>query len=183
MEKTLSTLSTEEIAEILECLKGTDFTEVRLSYAGVELWVTRVPDGHSVRRLESWHEADPAASVRAVPAAPSANATPPATDAPTTTQPLAPATSGSDIDEGVESGITLVKSPMLGTFYIAPSPSDPPFVTVGDKVEADAVVGIVEAMKLMTQVHSGVTGEVVEVLVANEELVEFGQPLMKIRAS
>lgn len=78
---------------------------------------------------------------------------------------------------------TLVKitSPMVGTFYRAPSPDSPPYVQVGDKVEPDTVVCIVEAMKLFNEIEAEVKGEIVAILAENEQLVEFGQPLFLVR--
>lgn len=74
-----------------------------------------------------------------------------------------------------------VKSPMVGTVYVAPSPEAPPFVTVGQKVKKGDVICIIEAMKLMNEVEAEIDGEVVEILVQNEDMVEFGEPLVVIR--
>lgn len=74
-----------------------------------------------------------------------------------------------------------ITSPMVGTFYQAPSPDSPPYVKVGDKVEPDTIVCIVEAMKLFNEIEAEVKGEIVEVLVKNEQLVEFGQPLFLVK--
>src|SRR5262249_41293526 len=73
-----------------------------------------------------------------------------------------------------------VTSPMVGTFYANPTPEDPTFVKVGDKVEKNTVVCIVEAMKVMNEVKAGVTGTVVEILVENGHPVEFGTKLYRI---
>lgn len=73
-----------------------------------------------------------------------------------------------------------IKSPMVGTFYRAPSPEAPPFVEVGQIVEVGQVVCIVEAMKLMNEIKSEVKGKVVEVLVDNAQPVEFGQTLFSV---
>lgn len=70
-----------------------------------------------------------------------------------------------------------IKSPMVGTFYRAPSPEAPPFIEVGQVVDVGDVVCIIEAMKLMNEIKSEVKGKVVEILVQNAEPVEFGQPL------
>lgn len=75
---------------------------------------------------------------------------------------------------------TFVKSPMVGTFYTSPSPEDAPFVKVGDKIEKDTVVGIVEAMKVMNEIKAGVAGVVAEVLVPTGQPVEFGTKLFRI---
>ncbi len=84
---------------------------------------------------------------------------------------------------GKEVSETLVPitSPMVGTFYRAASPDTPPYVEVGDAVKPGQTVCIIEAMKLMNEIESEVAGEVVEILVMNEEPVEYGQQLLLIR--
>lgn len=72
-------------------------------------------------------------------------------------------------------------SPLIGTFYSSPSPDMPPFVKTGDQVKKGQVVGIVEAMKLMNEIECEFDGEIVEILVDNEQTVEYGQPLFKIK--
>lgn len=74
----------------------------------------------------------------------------------------------------------LVKSPLVGTFYAAPSEDAEPFVKVGDTVKKGQTLAIVEAMKLMNEIESEFDGVVTEILVNNEETVEFGQPLFRI---
>lgn len=81
-------------------------------------------------------------------------------------------------DEGHYVKIT---SPMVGTFYAAPAPDKPPYVKVGDKVKEDTVVCIIEAMKLFNEIEAEVRGEIVEVLVENGQLVEYGQPLFLVK--
>ncbi|MBU5265305.1 MULTISPECIES: acetyl-CoA carboxylase biotin carboxyl carrier protein [Virgibacillus] len=73
-----------------------------------------------------------------------------------------------------------IVSPMVGTFYAAPSPEKESFVTVGSKVEESTVVCIVEAMKLFNEIEAEVCGEIVEILVENGQLVEYGQPLFRV---
>ncbi len=75
---------------------------------------------------------------------------------------------------------TYVTSPMVGTFYIAPAPDEPPFVKVGDKVEAGTVVCIIEAMKVLNEVKAGVSGVIAEVLVDSSQPVEFGSRLFRV---
>lgn len=75
---------------------------------------------------------------------------------------------------------TEVLSPMVGTFYRAPAPDEPPFVDVGDRIRVGQTVCIIEAMKLMNEIESEVSGEVIEVLVQNGEPVEYNQPLMRV---
>lgn len=80
-----------------------------------------------------------------------------------------------------EENYKLVKSPMVGTFYSKPSPKADAFVKVGDKVKKGDVIAIVEAMKLMNEVESEFDGEVVEICCKDEEMVEYGQTLIKIK--
>lgn len=80
-----------------------------------------------------------------------------------------------------EEELPAVISPMVGTFYRAASPDSPPFVDVGDKVDASQVVCIIEAMKLFNEIESEVKGEIVKILVQNGEPVEYGQKLMLVR--
>ncbi len=83
-------------------------------------------------------------------------------------------------DKGAEKEGNFVTSPMVGTFYATPSPDDPVFVKVGDKVTPQTVVCIIEAMKVMNEVKANITGTVAEVLVENGHPVEFGTKLIRI---
>ncbi|MFE7374380.1 acetyl-CoA carboxylase biotin carboxyl carrier protein [Bacillus cereus] len=75
-----------------------------------------------------------------------------------------------------------ITSPMVGTFYSSSSPDTPPYVSVGDRVSKDSIVCIVEAMKLFNEIDADVEGEIVEILVNNGQLVEYGQPLFLVKA-
>ncbi len=90
--------------------------------------------------------------------------------------------------EGIEEFETddntyIVNAPIMGTFYSASSPENGNFVNVGDKVENGDTLCILEAMKLMNEIECDVDGQIIEVLVENEELVEYGQPLFKIKVN
>lgn len=80
----------------------------------------------------------------------------------------------------LEQKLVELTSPMVGTFYRSPSPSEPPFAEVGDRIKTGQTVCIIEAMKLMNEIEAEVSGQVVEILVQNAEPVEYGQPLMRI---
>jgi acetyl-CoA carboxylase biotin carboxyl carrier protein len=80
-----------------------------------------------------------------------------------------------------DASLHMVKSPIVGTYYGSPSPGASPFVTVGDHVEKGQVICIVEAMKLMNEIESDATGEVVKCFVSNGQPIEYGQPLFAIR--
>ena len=97
---------------------------------------------------------------------------PVSTPAPVATSPVVPA-------ENQTSGQSIV-SPMVGTFYSAPSPTAKPFVTIGQKINQGDTVGIIEAMKIMNQIEADQSGTVTEILIKDGEAVEFGQPLIVI---
>lgn len=80
----------------------------------------------------------------------------------------------------IPEGATAIRAPMLGAFYRAPSPGEPPFVQVGQQVQADDTVCIIEVMKLFNSIKAGVEGEVVQILVEDGELVEYNQLLIVI---
>jgi len=79
----------------------------------------------------------------------------------------------------VDSGV-YITSPMVGTFYISPAPEEPSFIKIGDKVEKNNVVCIIEAMKVMNEVKAGIAGTVAEIMVENGQAVEFGTKLLRI---
>lgn len=106
-------------------------------------------------------------------AAPAAQPAPPPAPEPATPSPGRPVIR--------ESGLVEVKSPLLGIYYRAPRPGEPAFVEVGTRVEPDTIIGIIEVMKLMNTARAGVTGEVVEILGRNGELVEHGELLLLVR--
>jgi acetyl-CoA carboxylase biotin carboxyl carrier protein len=83
----------------------------------------------------------------------------------------------------VATGEIEIKSPMIGTFYRAPSPEAGSYVEVGSDVNADTVVCIIEAMKVMNEIKAEVKGVITQILVENAKPVEFGQPLFKVRPS
>ncbi len=86
-----------------------------------------------------------------------------------------------NVQNNEEENYKIVKSPMVGTFYASSAPDKDPFVKVGDKVHKGQVLCIVEAMKLMNEIESEFDGEIVEICVNNEDIVEYGKPLFKIK--
>jgi acetyl-CoA carboxylase biotin carboxyl carrier protein len=89
--------------------------------------------------------------------------------------------SGGASEAPADADLYIVKSPIVGTYYEAPSPGTPPFVKVGDKVKEGQVLCIIEAMKLMNEIESEVSGVIAKMLVANGSPVEYGMPLFGIR--
>src|SRR5262245_57686812 len=81
----------------------------------------------------------------------------------------------------IPGGLAAVTAPMVGKFYSAAAPSDPPYVEVGSKVAVGATVGLIEVMKVFTSIKTEIAGVIERILVSNGEFVEFGQPLFLIR--
>lgn len=92
----------------------------------------------------------------------------------------APSSQTASPNEQPQETVQSVKSPMVGTFYSAPSPTAKPFVSIGQKINQGDTVGIIEAMKIMNQIESDQSGTVVEILVKDGEAVEFGQSLIVV---
>ena len=97
----------------------------------------------------------------------------------------APSGGGGKAEAAAEpgAGIKVIRSPMVGTFYRSPSPEASSFVEEGQQVTDDTVLCIIEAMKVMNEIKAECTGELVKILVANGEAVEYGEPLFHVRAS
>lgn len=150
----------QQLRDLLDQLSNSDIQEFRLESADLRL---------EVRRNLPAVVAAPAPLVAPVAAAPGPSASPAA--------PPPPATVASRGD------LQPITAPMVGTFYRSPAPGDPPFVDLGTRIKAGQTVCILEAMKLMNELESEVSGEVVEILVDNGTPVEFGQVLMRIRPS
>lgn len=93
--------------------------------------------------------------------------------------PVAPAAPVAEVK--VDENLHKITSPMVGTFYAAPSPDSDVYVKVGSKVSQESIVCIVEAMKLFNEIEAEITGEIVEVLVKDGQLVEYGQPLFLVK--
>ena len=104
--------------------------------------------------------------------------------APTGTVMQTPAQANASVasaQSGDEEGVTIVRSPMVGTFYASPAPDQPAYVSVGKMIKDGDVLCIIEAMKLMNEIKSELGGTVIEVLVQNGQTVEYDQPILKIK--
>ena len=164
-------MNQKELKELIEFLIEKDIAEFELERGDVKVRIKRAGE-HTVvhSQAEPRFYAVPAApapvvELGAVPVAGTPAAAPPAAAA-------APA---------AEEGLHKVKSPIVGTFYEAPSPGAPPFVKPGDSVEVGQVLCIVEAMKLLNEIESDVAGEIVKSLANNGQPIEYGQELFVIR--
>ncbi len=163
-------LNYNDVLEIIELVKGADeFANVRLRYDGVEIELSK--RGHVA--------AVPARDASAVsPEHPAVEPASPAEAQQHATSAL-PASSLAAVDAPAE-GLAVIRAPMVGTFYRAPEPGASPFVEVGGKVAAHETVCIIEVMKLMNTLSTDVAGVVRDVLVADGQTVEYGQPLIVI---
>jgi acetyl-CoA carboxylase biotin carboxyl carrier protein len=164
-------MNQKELKELIEFLIEKDIAEFELERGDVKVKIKRageqtVVHSHGEPRFYAVPPAPVAAvELGAVPAAATVAASAPAT-------PAAPAP---------EEGLHTVKSPIVGTFYEAPSPGAPPFVKAGDTVEVGQVLCIVEAMKLLNEIESDFSGEIVKKLATNGQPIEYGQELFVIR--
>ena len=151
-------MNLKEIKEIIKLMNDNELSEVEVEREGAKL---KLRKGSEMLAAPFFHSA-PAAPVHHAPASPA---------------PASSPVSGSPVSgvSGVE-----ITSPMVGTFYRAPSPEAPAFVEIGQMVDIGQVVCIVEAMKLMNEIKSEVKGKIVDILVNNAEPVEFGQPLFVV---
>ena len=94
-----------------------------------------------------------------------------------------PTPSAAESGDALPAGVVEIKSPTPGTFYTSPNPESPAFVAVGDKIEADKVVCIIEAMKVMNELQADVSGEIIEIVAENGTPVQYGDPLFRVKTS
>ena len=147
------------IKQVVELMKRSELSEFELEEEGFKLRLTR-----------KGNEAPQVIQAVAAPAAqPLASAAPAAIPAATESAPAE------------DPNLSTITSPMVGTFYSAASPESPSFVKVGQKTDADTVVCIIEAMKVMNEIQAELSGTIVECLVENGQAVEYGQPLFKVK--
>ncbi len=159
-------MNQKELKELIEFLIEKDIAEFELERGDVKVRIKRAGE-HTVVHAHG----EP--RFYAVPPAP--GSAPELGAVPAAAPPPAPA------EPAPEEGLHMVKSPIVGTFYEAPSPGAPPFVKAGDMVELGQVLCIVEAMKLLNEIESDVAGEIVKKLAVNGQPIEYGQELFVIR--
>jgi acetyl-CoA carboxylase biotin carboxyl carrier protein len=159
-------MNQKELKELIEFLIEKDIAEFELERGDVKVRIKRGA-AHSAAAEPRYFAVHPAA-----PGASEVVAASTAAGSPATSKGEAPA---------AEEKLHMVLSPIVGTFYEAPSPGAPPFVKPGDTVEVGQVLCIVEAMKLMNEIESDVAGEIVKKLVSNGQPIEYGQQLFAIR--
>jgi acetyl-CoA carboxylase biotin carboxyl carrier protein len=152
-------LTDDDVLEILKLFEQSKFDFLQLEQGDRKITVSK--GGYVL------------AGTGAAPAAPSSAAQP----APASVTQPAPAAKTTAIPEG----LVPITAPMVGKFYSAAAPTDPPYVEVGSKVAAGAAIGLIEVMKVFASIKTEVAGTIEKILVTNGEFVEFGQPLFLLR--
>ena len=156
-------LSEDDVLHILKLIDESKFDYFQLEVGELKITVSKgdpIPLGNSPQPMAI--SATPAAAPQPAPAPVAAAAAAPKAAA-------------------IPAGHLAVTAPILGTFYVAPEPGAPPFVTVGQQVTEDTTCGLIEVMKVFNSVRAGVKGTIVEVVAANGTFVEFGQTLIIVK--
>lgn len=149
------TMETVDMKELIELLKNTDYNYIEIKHEGSQLILSR--DGGAILPKGSVTQKVESETITRTETKNEAKA------------------------DDTNENYYVVKSPMVGTYYSAASPENPPFVKKGNKVKKGDTLCIIEAMKLMNEIDAEVEGEIIEILTCNEEVVEYGQPLFKIK--
>mgnify|MGYP001163218014 FL=1 len=158
-------LSEDDVLHILKLIDESKFDYFQLEVGELKITVSKgdpIPLAGSTQAV-------------AASAAPVVAAAPKPVAAPTAAAPSAPKAAA------IPAGHLAVTAPILGTFYVAPEPGAPPFVTVGQQVTEDTTCGLIEVMKVFNSVRAGVKGTIVEVVAPNGGFVEFGQTLIIVK--
>ena len=159
------TLDLRRVKQLVELMKANDLTDIEIKQGDVEITLRR---GSQTIIPTAMPMAMPAQAVSMQPVQASL---------PQVVQPV-PVPPPAAQEEAANT--TVIKSPMVGTFYAAASPTSPPFAKVGDTVTPEKTVCMIEAMKVYNEIQAECTGKIVAVLVSNGETVEFGKPLFRV---
>lgn len=157
-------MKVQDLQEIVKLMENSGIAELSLEEENLKLSLKRENKTPAVVAVPQ-QVMMPSHAVASAPVAPVANS-------------VAPASASVE-----DKNIFIIKSPMVGTFYASPSPDSAPYVTMGTQVANDSVVCILEAMKVMNEVHAECSGKIVEILAKNGSPVEYGQPLFKVQLS
>ena len=167
----MTDIKSQDIEALLETFDGSTWQELHLKIEGLEIFVSKTPGASAPAITGAYRQAEqtPLPLRRATVGA-----------APHATQPLASGAGAKPMTPESPAHWIAVRAPNLGTFYRAPKPGAAPYVSVGEKVDADTEVCLIEVMKLFTNVLAGVAGTVQQILVGDMELVEYDQPLFLV---
>ena len=163
--------SLQEIKELIEFVAEKQFDEIELERGDFRL---------RLRKGEARVVTEAPIQV-ALPSVPQIIPSPMPTPAATPTPVAAPANIATPTPPAVDEGLHIITSPIVGTFYRSSSPTTEPFIKIGDAIESGQTLCIVEAMKLMNEIQSDVSGTIAKILVENAQPVEYGQPLFAVK--
>lgn len=175
----------KDIKQLIDLMRRYGLTEFELEESGFKIRLRRdahVGNGGKAGGPPQFVVETPlglGTGVATVPVVPIAVAPAPSNSTPPFPHPATSATPAGPVVD--EPGVQIIKSPMVGTFYRSPNPEAKSFVEEGSVVQADSVVCIIEAMKLMNEIHAEVKGTIVACLAENGKPIEFGQPLFKVK--
>ena len=147
------------IKQVIDLMKRSELSEFEFEEDGFKLRLSRESNNSVAPIIQSVAPVNPVAAT-------------PATAAPA---------SSAEKEKAEDPNVETIKSPMVGTFYRAPSPDSANFTDVGKKVDVDSIVCIIEAMKVMNEIQAEVKGTITEILVEDGDAIEFGQPLFKYK--
>ena len=170
----------KEIKELIELVNDKGFAEFEIKERGFRLRISQFKE-------PTPHHLQPASAPIIISSAiPGASEIVPSVQRPLIEKEsadIAGSAPSGDVGSGdSQPDLHIIKSPIVGTFYSAPSPTSEPFVRTGDHIDPDTVVCIIEAMKLMNEIQAEVSGDIVRIYVENGQPVEYGQALFGIRA-
>jgi acetyl-CoA carboxylase biotin carboxyl carrier protein len=168
-----ATLSIEDLRQLFSLMQSHEIAELNLEQGGMKVSVTTTAAHRAPAPVTVHYPPPPGPAPSYVPPAPPAPAPAPAA-AP------APPVSIEDSAPNEHPKAVPINSPMVGTFYRSPSPESPAFVNVGDTIKVGQVICIVEAMKLMNELKSEISGKVVKIVASNGNPVQYGQPLFLV---
>jgi|TARA_A200000113_G_scaffold79948_1_gene71013 acetyl-CoA carboxylase biotin carboxyl carrier protein len=152
-------LDLKTIKQVIDLMKRSELSEFEFEEDGFKLRLSRESNNSVAPIIQSVAPVNPVAATPATPA---------------------PASSA-EKEKAEDPNVETIKSPMVGTFYRAPSPDSANFTDVGKKVDVDSIVCIIEAMKVMNEIQAEVKGTITEILVEDGDAIEFGQPLFKYK--
>lgn len=163
----------KEVKELIELVSEKGFAEFEIEHEGFRLHISRFKEPPVI-------QAAPTPVILSAPLSVSPERAVPVTTPaiPTSSASVSPA----NAETAQTESLRVINSPIVGTFYRSPSPNSEPFVRVGERVEPETVVCIIEAMKLMNEIQAETSGEIVKIYVENGQPVEFGQPLFGIKS-
>jgi acetyl-CoA carboxylase biotin carboxyl carrier protein len=171
----MALMNKDEVVRILEMVAESTLDEIEIQVGDLKLRAKKSAAGEAAQKMQSVPLSGPVESAQtpAEPAVRKKKAAPLA-------GPQRPAAHQKPATFEEEEGFTAIKSPMLGAFYRAPKPDAPPFVEVGQMVDEDDTVCIIEVMKLFNTIKAGVRGRIAKICVENAQMVEFQQPLFLV---